>query len=97
MADPGKDPRARDERPFEAVLADLEQTVERLERGNLPLADSLAAFERGMGLVASADQRLAAAEARVEVLLRGEGGDDRTAPFGQQYPEVDLDPSRDER
>jgi len=87
--------RPDEDRPFEAVLTDLEQTVERLERGNLPLAESLAAFERGMKLVASADQRLAAAEARVEVLLRGADGAERTAPFAQQFPDVDLDPSRE--
>lgn len=84
-----------EEQPFEAVLAELEQTVERLERGNLPLAECLAAFERGMKLVASADERLSAAEARVEVLLRGADGTDTTVPFAEQLPDADLPPDRD--
>lgn len=83
------------ERPFETVLEELEQTVERLEKGNLPLADSLAAFERGMALVEAADGRLSQAEARVEALVRGPGGEDTTRPFADEYPDVELPPSGD--
>ena len=86
---------ARDERPFEAVLGELEDTVERLEKGNLPLAESLAAFERGMSLVRTAGERLSAAEARVETLVRGADGADATVPFAEKFPDVDLSPSDD--
>jgi exodeoxyribonuclease VII small subunit len=54
---------------FEAALEELEQLVDRLERGELPLEESLAAFERGMGLVGSLNERLADIEQRVEALL----------------------------
>jgi exodeoxyribonuclease VII small subunit len=54
---------------FEAALEELEQLVDRLERGELPLEESLAAFERGMGLVGSLSERLADIEQRVEALL----------------------------
>ena len=36
---------------FEVALGELEQVVEQLESGDLSLEDSLAAFERGIGLV----------------------------------------------
>jgi exodeoxyribonuclease VII small subunit len=61
-------------RAFEEALAELEGIVQRLEKGELPLEESLAAFERGIGLVRQLSQRLAEVEQRVEVLLRSEGG-----------------------
>ena len=59
---------------FEEGLAELEQIVQRLEKGELPLEDSLAAFERGIALVRSLSQRLAGVEQRVEALLRSDAG-----------------------
>ena len=59
---------------FEEALAELEGLVQRLEKGELPLEDSLAAFERGMTLVRQLGDRLAQVEQRVEVLLRSEAG-----------------------
>jgi exodeoxyribonuclease VII small subunit len=61
-------------RRFEEALAELEGLVQRLEKGEIGLEDSLAAFERGIGLVRTLSQRLAEVEQRVEVLLRTEGG-----------------------
>jgi exodeoxyribonuclease VII small subunit len=59
---------------FEDALAELEGLVQRLEKGELPLEESLAAFERGMTLVHQLGDRLAQVEERVEVLLRSETG-----------------------
>jgi exodeoxyribonuclease VII small subunit len=59
---------------FEEALAELEGLVQRLEKGELPLEESLAAFERGMTLVRQLGDRLAQVEQRVEVLLRSETG-----------------------
>ena len=59
---------------FEDTLAELEGIVQRLEKGELPLEDSLAAFERGIGLVRALSQRLAEVEQRVEVLLKSDAG-----------------------
>ena len=42
---PEKDSRPLD---FEAAMRDLEQIVERLEQGDLPLEESLASFEQGV-------------------------------------------------
>jgi exodeoxyribonuclease VII small subunit len=70
MAEPTSDTTRR----FEDALAELETIVQRLEKGELPLEDSLAAFERGVALVRSLSQRLAEVEQRVEVLLKSEAG-----------------------
>ncbi|TMA37028.1 MAG: exodeoxyribonuclease VII small subunit [Deltaproteobacteria bacterium] len=65
---------ADDPPKFEEALAELEGLVQRLEKGELPLEDSLAAFERGVNLVRLLTQRLAEVEQRVEVLLKTEAG-----------------------
>jgi exodeoxyribonuclease VII small subunit len=59
---------------FEEALAELEGVVRRLEQGELPLEDSLGAFERGMTLVKQLSKRLEEIERRVEVLLERDGG-----------------------
>jgi exodeoxyribonuclease VII small subunit len=72
MTDPtGPDGTAR---RFEDALGELEGIVQRLEKGELPLEDSLAAFERGIALVRVLSQRLAEVEQRVQVLLKSEAG-----------------------
>ena len=59
---------------FEEALAEREGLVQRLEKGELPLEESLVAFERGVNLVRLLTQRLADVEQRVEVLLKTEAG-----------------------
>jgi exodeoxyribonuclease VII small subunit len=66
---------------FEDALAELEGVVRRLEQGELPLEDSLAAFERGMALVKQLSTRLEAIERRVEVLLKQDDGSLVTRPL----------------
>jgi exodeoxyribonuclease VII small subunit len=66
---------------FEDGLAELEETVSRLESGDLSLEDSLAAFERGVGLVKVLNERLGAVEQRIEILTRAGNGTLRTRPF----------------
>jgi exodeoxyribonuclease VII small subunit len=70
MADPTPDNAGR----FEDALAELESIVQRLEKGELALEDSLSAFERGINLVRSLSQRLAEVEQRVEILLKSDAG-----------------------
>jgi exodeoxyribonuclease VII small subunit len=70
--DTGKE--STDATRFEEALAELEGVVRKLEKGELPLEDSLAAFERGMGLVKQLSKRLEDIERRVEVLLQREDG-----------------------
>ncbi len=53
---------------FEAALDELEKLVADLENGNLPLADSLAAYKRGSELLKYAQGELAQVEQQVKVL-----------------------------
>jgi exodeoxyribonuclease VII small subunit len=55
---------------FEEVQAELEQIVERLERGQVALDEALQLWERGEELYALCRTKLDAAEGRVEELAR---------------------------
>ena len=70
-----------DGRKFEEGMADLEAIVARLEAGELPLEEALAAFEAGIALVRQLNDRLRAAEARVEILTRDTAGALRLQPL----------------
>lgn len=60
--------------PFEKALAELEAIVQKLERGDVALDESIAAYERGEALKAHCLALLSAAEARVEkIRLTAEG------------------------
>jgi exodeoxyribonuclease VII small subunit len=54
---------------FEHSLDELEQLVARMEGGELSLDESLASFERGIGLYRHCQQALENAELRVRLLL----------------------------
>ena len=56
---------------FEAALAELEALVTRMESGELPLAESLAAYKRGAELLAHCQAALKDAQQQVQVLERG--------------------------
>jgi exodeoxyribonuclease VII small subunit len=58
---------------FETAMRDLEELVERLEHGDLPLEESLAAFERGVLLTRACQTALKDAEQKVEILLKRTG------------------------
>lgn len=53
---------------FEAAMAELEGIVAKMERGDMSLEDSLAAYQRGVALTRLCQERLANAEQRVQVL-----------------------------
>ena len=53
---------------FEASLDALEQLVERMEHGEMSLEESLAAYERGVGLYRRCQNALEQAELRVRLL-----------------------------
>jgi exodeoxyribonuclease VII small subunit len=65
---------------FEEILLRLRGLVERLEGGNLPLEESLRAFEEGMDLCRRGTSILDSAEKKVETLL-GSASAPRIAPF----------------
>jgi exodeoxyribonuclease VII small subunit len=55
---------------FEQSLQQLEALIAKLERGELPLAESLALFEQGVALTRRCHASLAEARQRVEILLK---------------------------
>ena len=60
--------------PFEKAIEELEQIVKRLERGEVPLEESITIYERGEALKAHCDRLLKVAEAKVETIrLNAEG------------------------
>jgi exodeoxyribonuclease VII small subunit len=60
---------------FEEQLTALETVVERLERGELSLDESVRLFEEGVKLSNACKKELEAAEGRIQVLVeRGNGG-----------------------
>lgn len=61
---------------FEAQLHELEQLVKQLEDSQLPLAESLAAFERGVALSRQCQQLLDQAELKVQTLIQSESSND---------------------
>jgi len=81
---PPADPVAR----FEGSLKELEDIVTRMERGDLPLEDSLKLFERGVELTRDCRTSLESAELRVKNLLEKEGA--KSAAKGPDGVDVDA-------
>ncbi|MGE0582113.1 MAG: exodeoxyribonuclease VII small subunit [Steroidobacteraceae bacterium] len=65
---------------FEKALGELEQLVERLERGDLPLDEALKTFERGVALTRQCQESLKSAQAKVEILA-ARGDSTAAEPF----------------
>lgn len=59
---------------FEEALAALEGIVQQLERGDVPLDHSISLYERGEALRAACQQRLDAAQTRIEKIVTGADG-----------------------
>jgi exodeoxyribonuclease VII small subunit len=75
------------QRKYEDELADLESIVTQIDSGELSLEDSIAAFERGIALVRSLNQKLDEVERRVEVLIRDSRGELKRTPYqGDDLP-----------
>ena len=68
---------------YEQRIARLEEIVTRLERGDAPLADSLALFQEGTALITACSAELDQAEQQVVKLMKGPDG----APVEQPFTE----------
>lgn len=66
---------------FEESLKKLESVVERLEKGDLPLEESLKLFEEGVKLSEACKKQLESAEGKVQTLLKQRDGSFKTEPF----------------
>jgi len=59
---------------FEKALAELEQIVQKLERGDVALEESVTIYERGEALKRRCEELLRQAEARVEKITLDAAG-----------------------
>nr|WP_325301576.1 exodeoxyribonuclease VII small subunit [uncultured Dysosmobacter sp.] len=66
---------------FEQQLGRLEEIVAALEKGDVPLAESLALFEEGTKLIAGCAKQLDQAEQQVVKLMKGPDGAPVELPF----------------
>ena len=67
---------------FEQALSALEEIVTQLERGDVPLDQSIELYERGEKLRAACQKRLDTAQARIEKIVAGaDGAPSGTAPL----------------
>ena len=66
---------------FEQSMARLEEIVRHLEKGDMPLNDSLALFEEGTALIRSCEKQLDEAEQKVVKLRKGPDRQPEALPF----------------
>jgi exodeoxyribonuclease VII small subunit len=64
---------------FEEALAELEKIVAQLERGDVPLADSIRIYKRGAALRARCESQLKDAQLEIDQIVMGPDGP-RTEP-----------------
>ena len=74
---------AEESMPLEAILKRLEEVVGALEKGDLPLEESLRVYEEGVRLTRAGQRRLDAAEKRVEQLVTSESGETTLQPMSR--------------
>jgi exodeoxyribonuclease VII small subunit len=76
---------------FEVAIKRLTEIVQTLERGDLALEESLRLFEEGVKLSRVSQERLDAAEKRVEQLLAvDDQGRARTQPFATDAADDEM-------
>jgi exodeoxyribonuclease VII small subunit len=69
-----------EDRSFEDLQRELDDLVARLERGDVPLDEALALWQRGEELYRACVERLDRAELQIEELRLGAAGGDDSAP-----------------
>jgi exodeoxyribonuclease VII small subunit len=72
-----------EEMTFEQALKSLEEAVAQLEKGQMPLDESLDCFEAGVQSANLCRKKLQAVESRVETLMKNADGSFTTAAFGE--------------
>ena len=66
---------------FEESLKRLDEIVKNLEKGDVPLAESMKLFEEGTGLIRRCGDMLDEAEQQVVRLRKGADGSPQELPF----------------
>ncbi len=72
--------KCKEDLSFEEALKLLEETVKKLEAGDVTLEESMELFSEGMRLSKICSDKIAAIESRIAILT-GEGGQPEEAPF----------------
>jgi len=72
-----------EEMTFEQALKSLEEAVAQLEKGQMPLDESLDCFEAGVQSANLCRKKLQAVESRIETLMKNSDGSFSTEPFGE--------------
>ncbi len=75
---------ARKKEKFEEALQKLEAIVAQMEEGDLPLEQTLKAFEEGVRLARFCASKLDEAERKVEKLMRDQAGKLQTTSFSEE-------------
>ncbi len=93
MSNQVKKPAA--EANFEQAMKRLEEIVEQMESGELPLEDLIVRYEEGMKLVKVCQERLSSAEQRIEIITRNSAGKPavkKFEPAATAQPETQGEP-----
>jgi len=80
-------PAAPESLSYEQAVAELESIIDRMESGETPLEESLADYERGVGLLKRCRAIIAQAEQKIEYLKGGAASEAEIA--GDQDDEDD--------
>jgi len=80
---------------FEKDLERLEQIVEALETGGLPLDDALKRFEEGIKIAVRCEKALTDAERKVEILVKNAKGAIEPQAFGEENEKDATDDGED--
>jgi len=75
---------AENKQSFEQSLERLENIVRHLEKGDLPLSESLNLFEEGTKLLSNCSKMLDEAQQKVVKLRKGEDRQPEELPFEQE-------------
>ncbi len=69
---------------FEEALKNLEDIVEHLEGGDIPLEESLGKYEEGVKLVRLCQKKLDQAKKKIEILVKSKDGKIKIEAFGEE-------------
>jgi exodeoxyribonuclease VII small subunit len=72
---------------FEEALKRLQDLVEKLEKGDLPLEEAMECFSEGIRTAQFCHKKLEEAENKVQLLLKDQQGEWKSAPFEPIQPD----------
>lgn len=76
---------------FEQAIKQLEQIVQDLESGDMPLEKAVKTFEEGIQLSKFCSEKLDETEKRITILMQDTDGQLSEKPFGGENDDLDSD------